>query len=86
VEEGDVKDPTAVPPVHGVPTVVSLQIKKLTVPVGAVLLTPVTVAESDVDPPRAKPLGLEGVVVNPGVAGVTVKHSAAVFDSEVTAA
>ena len=82
IEVGEVSDPTAVPPVQGVPTVVSLQAEKLTVPVGAVPTTPVTVAESDDEAPRTMPLGLDGVVVNPGGALVTVKHSREVDPSE----
>jgi hypothetical protein len=82
VEVGDVTDPTVEPPVQGVPVVVSLHTEKTTVPVGAVLPTPVTVAESDVDEPRAKPLGLDGVVVKEGVALETVKHSVVVEESD----
>jgi hypothetical protein len=82
VDVGEVNDPTAVPPVQGVPTVVSLQAEKVTVPVGALPVTPVRVAESDVDDPRTIPFGAAGVVMKPGVALVTVKHSREVDPSE----
>jgi hypothetical protein len=74
---GELSVPMPVPPVHGVPGVVSGHSVQLTAPLGAPPAElPTTVAVSPQALPTAVPLGGRTVVVNPGVAGVTVKHSA----------
>jgi hypothetical protein len=67
----------AVPPVHGVAGALSWHNVQLTVPRGAPPAElPATVAVSPQVLPTEVALGATTVVVNPGVAGVTLKHSA----------
>lgn len=58
------------PETHAVPAVISVHSKKVTVPVGATPLTPVTVTLSELVPPRVIELDV-GVEAIAGVAGVT---------------
>jgi hypothetical protein len=70
-------EPTLLPPVHGVEGVLSWHNVQLTVPVGGPpTALPATVAVSPQELPTAVALGGRIVVMNPGVAGVTAKHSA----------
>jgi hypothetical protein len=70
-------DPMGVPPVHGVDGALAWHIVQLTVPVGAPPAgLPATVAVSPQVLPTAVALGTTIVVVKPGVAVLTLTHSA----------
>ena len=70
-------EPMAVPPVHGVEGALSWHSVQLTVPRGAPPAElPTAVAVSPQVLPTAVSVGGTIVVVRPGVAAVTVKHSA----------
>jgi hypothetical protein len=72
-------EPPPAVPVHGVPGVLSLHQLQLTVPDGGPPVElPDTVAESVHELPTDVSVGGLIVVVKPGVAGVTVKHSVSV--------
>jgi hypothetical protein len=74
---GKLSEPIGLPPVHGVPGVVSGHSVQLTVPLGAPPdELPVTVAVSPQAFPTVVALGARTVVVRVGVAAVTAKHSA----------
>jgi hypothetical protein len=74
---GELSEPMPVPPVQGVNGALSWHSVQLTAPFGAPPTElPATVAVSPHGLPTAVVLGGSTVVVNPGVAGVTVKHSA----------
>jgi hypothetical protein len=69
-------EPIEVPPVQGVRSKVSWHSVQVTVPVGGPpVALPATVAVSPQVLPIAPMAGGRIVVVKPGVAGVTVKHS-----------
>jgi hypothetical protein len=69
-------EPTLEPPVHAVGGALSSHKVQLTAPVGAPpAALPATVAVSPQGLPTALAAGATTVVVNPGVAGVTLKHS-----------
>jgi hypothetical protein len=73
---GALSEPIGVPPVQGMEGALSWHSVQLTVPVGAPpAVLPVTVAESPHVLPTVVPLGGTIVVVNPGVATLTLKHS-----------
>jgi hypothetical protein len=70
-------EPTPVPPSHGVAGVLSWHNIQVTVPVGGPPIElPATVPVSPQGLPTEVSLGGRIVVLNPGVAGVTAKHSA----------
>jgi hypothetical protein len=70
-------EPIGAPPVHAVRSTLSWHNVQLTVPIGAPpVALPATVAVSPQALPTDVSLGATIVVVNPGVAGVTLKHSA----------
>ena len=70
-------EPMPVPPVHGVAGALSWHSVQLTVPVGGPPAElPTTVAVSPQGLPTAVSLGERIVVMNAGVAAVTVTHSA----------
>ena len=70
-------EPMPVPPVQGVPGVLSWHKVQPIVPMGGPPTElPVTVAVSPQVLPTAVSSGATIVVANPGVAGVTAKHSA----------
>jgi hypothetical protein len=70
-------EPTLVPPVHGVDGAVSWHKVQVTVPVGGPPAElPATVAVSPQGLPTEVSVGATTVVVRPGVAGVTLRHSA----------
>jgi hypothetical protein len=70
-------EPMGVPPVHGVEGAVAGHSVQLTVPVGGPpTVLPTAVAVSPQVLPTEVSLGGAMVVVNPGVAAVTLKHSA----------
>ena len=74
---GELVEPMPVPPVHGVEGALSLHNVQLTVPVGCPPAElPATVAVSPQVLPTAVALGGRIVVVKPGVAALTLKHSA----------
>jgi hypothetical protein len=71
-----VVESTVVPPVHVVAGGVTWQRSHATEPVGGPPVElPVIVAVSPQELPSAVPVGGTTVVVKPGTAGVTVKHS-----------
>jgi hypothetical protein len=73
----EVVEPMPVPPVHDVAGATTWHKVQLTVPVGAPPTElPATVAVSPQPLPTAVSLGGRTVVVKPGVAAVTMKHSA----------
>ena len=74
---GELSEPIAVPPVHGVEGALSSHSVQLTAPLGAPPTElPATVAVSPQGLPTEVSLGVTTVVVKPGVAAVTVRHSA----------
>ena len=74
---GELSEPMAVPPVHGVEGALSSHNVQLTVPLGAPPTElPATVAVSPQVLPTEVALGGRIVVVRPGVAAVTLRHSA----------
>jgi hypothetical protein len=73
----EVVEPMGVPPVQGVVGALAWQSLQLTVPVGAPPAElPATVAASPQVLPTALSLGGRIVVVKPGAAALTLKHSA----------
>jgi hypothetical protein len=77
LDVGELSEPTLVPPVHDVAGEATWQKVQLTVPVGAPpAALPATVAVSPQGLPTEVSLGATMVVVNPGVAGATLTHSA----------
>ena len=74
---GELSEPMGVPPVHGVSGALSWHSVQLTVPAGGPPTElPATVAVSPQVLPTAVSAGARTVVVKPGVAAVTMKHSA----------
>ena len=74
---GELSEPMGVPPVHGVAGALSWHSVQLTVPLGAPPAElPATVAVSPQGLPTEVSVGATTVVVNPGVAAVTLRHSA----------
>ena len=84
VDVGDASEPTAVPPVQGVPTVVSLQTDEAHRARGRRGVDAGHGGRVRRSTRRGRcHSGRPGVVVNPGVALVTVKHSLVVEPSVV---
>jgi hypothetical protein len=80
LEVGVPVEPTLVPPVHDVAGAATWHSVQLTVPVGGPPAElPATVAVSPHVLPTVVALGGSNVVVNPGVAAVTARHSAGSF-------
>jgi hypothetical protein len=74
---GELSEPMTVPPVHGAKGALSWHNVQLTVPVGGPPTElPTAVAVSAQVLPTEVSVGARIVVVNPGVAGVTLRHSA----------